>query len=64
MVHRSVPGLLNGDQPSPWKIAFRVVLLMVALLAAVWLVKDNPLVADRDTQVENKGKEASSERPS
>ncbi len=64
MVLRSVSGLLNSDQPSPWKIAFRVVLLMVTLLAAVWLVKDNPLVADQDTQVENKGKEASSERPS
>lgn len=61
MVHRSVPGLLNGDQPSPRKIAFRIVLLMVLLLAAVWLIKDNPLAADQGTQVENKGKEASSE---
>lgn len=64
MVHRSVPNLFDSDQPSPWKITFRIVLLMVVLLAAVWLVKGNMRVTGEGTQVNNEEKEVSKEKPS
>ena len=63
MLHQSVPELFNRD-PSPWNIAFRVILLMAMLIAAVWLIKDNMSVANQNTQVENMGKEVSDGRRS
>lgn len=64
MHHQSVPELFKRDQPSPWKIAIRVILLMIMLVAAAWLIKSNPLTTDQNTQVENKDKKASDERQS
>lgn len=64
MLRQSVPELFKRDQPSPWGIAIRVILLMVMLVATVWLIKSNPLTTDQNTQVGNKDKKVSDERRS
>lgn len=53
MLRQSVPELFKRDQPSPWGIAIRVILLMVMLVATVWLIKSNPLTTDQNTQFGN-----------
>ena len=64
MLRQNVPELFKREQPSPWGIAIRVILLMVMLVATVWLIKSNPLTTDQNTQVGNKDKKVSDERQS
>lgn len=63
MAHRSVPEPLHASQHSPWKIIVRAALLVIGLIAAVWLLKDNTRSADQGTQIERKDKERPDERP-
>lgn len=63
MAHRSVPEPFRTDESSPWKIVVRAALLMIGLIAAVWLLRENTQSADQGTQIEHKEKESQNEQP-
>lgn len=64
MLHKSAQELFISDQPSPWKITFRVILLMIMLLASVWWVKSYQQAADQNIQDGSEDKQVSDEQRS